>query len=296
MPLRTIQTAKQLVVGFFVFILITSCTSFSEPGTANSDAAAKDASGPEKVSPDPGSPERPPVIEVGGPIDFSEEPYRKLLTTTPKNGRPVFFVAVPRMAERENEYRVGLMLLARQAAIFKQVSVTAKFMTQSNNRDMGYREQVDIEVDKELVQSMLDKVEITSHYRDVEGSYFNGILKGETLPRFRVSTRVNQDVPEWFTNLPSYQGYITAVGTAQRHMFIAESFMQSDRQALAALAKQRDVEVKQKRDDLEVEYQGSAYQQLNLEITDTIVNGFYVIDRWVSTDGNTYYSLAVCPK
>ena len=294
MLLRTIQTAKQLVVGFYILILLTSCTSFS--GTESSDAAASETSGPEKESLDTGSSERPPVIEVGGHIDFTEEPYRNVLTTSPKNGRPVFFFAVPRMAERENEYRMGVMLLARQAAIYKQGSVTAKFMTQSNNRDMGYREQVDVEVEKELVQSMLDDVEITSHYRDVEGSYFNGVLKGETLPRFQVSTRVNQDVPEWFTNLPSFEGYITAVGTAQRHMFIAESFMQSDRQALAALAKQRDVEVKQKRDDLEVEYQGSAYQQLNLEITDTIVKGFYVVDRWVSKDGNTYYSLAVCPK
>ncbi len=294
MLLRSIQIAKQLVIGFFVFILMTSCTSF--PGTENSNAIVNDSSGPEKESPDPGSSERPPVIEVAGQIDFTEEPLRKVLTTTPKNGKPVFFVAVPRMAERENEYRMGLMLLARQAAIYTQVSVTAKFMTQSNNRDMGYREEVDVEVDKELVQSMLDRVEITSHYRDVEGSYFNGVLKGETLPSFKVPNEVKHAVPEWFTNLPSYEGYITAVGTAQRHMFIAESFMQSDRQAMAALAKQRDVEVKQKRDDIEVEYQGSAYQQLNLEITDTIVKGFYVVDRWVSKDGNTYYSLAVCPK
>ncbi|MFW6207715.1 MAG: LPP20 family lipoprotein [Spirochaetota bacterium] len=294
MLLRLIQTAKQLGIGFFVLILITSCTSFS--GTDNSSATVSDSSGTESESPDPESPERPPVIELAGRIDFNEKLFRNLLITTPIDGSPVFFVAVPRMAERENEYRMGLMLLARQAAIHKQVSVTAKFMTQSNNRDMGYREQVDVEVDKELVQSMLDKVEITSYYRDVEGSYFNGVLKGEALPNFQVPAGVKHAVPEWFTNLPSYEGYITAVGTAQRRMFIAESFMQSDRQAMAALAKQRDVEVKQKRDDIEVEYRGSAYQQLNLEITDTIVKGFYVIDRWVSNDGNTYYSLAVCPK
>jgi len=200
------------------------------------------------------------------------------------------------MAERENEYRTGVMLLARQAALYKRASVSAKFMTQSNNRDMGYREQIDVEVERDLVQSMVDKVEITAQYRDVAGSYFHGILKGESLPRFEISTAVRQGVPKWFTNLPAYDEYITAVGTAQRHMFIAESFMQSDRQALAALAKQRNINVKQKRDDLEREYQGSAYQQLNLEITDTAVQGFYVLDRWVSKDGNTYYSLAVCPK
>ena len=294
MLLRSIKNERQLIIGVVLILLFSSCTTFHnaqepnglEPSQARVESKAEEGA----------ADARPEVIELSGRINFNKQPYRELLVTVPANGVPKFFVAVPRMAARENEYRMGVMLLARQAALHKQASVTAKFMTQSNNRDMGYREQIDVEVDTELVQSMVDKVEITTHYRDAEGSYFQGILKGASLPQFQVSTEVQQDVPVWVTNLPSYEGYITAVGTAQRHMFIAESFMQSDRQALAALAKQRDIDVKQKRDDLEVEYQGSAFQQLNLEITDTTVQGFYVIDRWVSEDGNTYYSLAVGPK
>lgn len=288
-----LQLLKYMVIGISLYSLF-SCTSLEK--TEGTDLAENESGPTESTREENRESERPPVTEVTGRIDFTEESFRGLLTTVPENGTPVFFVAVPRMADRENEYRTGVMLLARQAALYKRASVSAKFMTQSNNRDMGYREQVEVEVDKELVQSMVDKVEIITHHRDVEGSYFHGILKGETLPRFKVSTEVRQGVPQWFTNLPEYDGYITAVGTAQRHMFIAESFMQSDRQALAALAKQRNINVKQKRDDLEREYQGSAYQQLNLEITDATVQGFYVIDRWVSEDGNTYYSLAVCPK
>ena len=290
---KSLQLLKFLVIGMSIYALL-SCASWWNTGSPEAVGTETGSSG--SVREENRDSDRPPVIEVVGHIDFTEEPFRDVLTTVPEDGTPVFFVAVPRMAERENEYRTGVMLLARQAALYKRASVSAKFMTQSNNRDMGYREQVDVEVDNELVQSMVDKVEITTHYRDVEGSYFHGILNGETLPRFKISTDVQRGVPQWFTNLPAYEGYITAVGTAQRHMFIAESFMQSDRQALAALAKQRNINVKQKRDDLERESQGSAYQQLNLEITNATVRGFYVIDRWVSEDGNTYYSLAVCPK
>lgn len=300
---KSVSAAGMATLGILVLFLILSCA-----GVQNSSEGNKNMSGPTSTSDvgKSGGPEskesgnkeseRPPVIEVSGQIDFNKSPYRKLLTTVPEKGNPRFFTAVPRMGNREDEYKMGLMLLARQAAMYYKASVTAKFLTQSNNRDMGYKEQVDVEIDKELVQSMIDKIEITAHYRDVQGSYFQGFLKGGKLPRFPVSTEIKNNVPVWFTDLPIFNEYITAVGTAQRHMFIAESFLHSDRQALAALAKQLDIEVKQRRDDIEVEYKGSAYQQLNLEISDTDVRGFYVIDRWVSKDGNTYYSLAVCPK
>src|SRR6056297_805308 len=303
MMYKPVSAAAIIPLGLIVLLLILSCA-----GAPHSAGGNKSSSGPRATSDagESGGPEsgeskseevkRPPVIEVSGRIDFSTSPYRELLTTVPEKGNPRFFTAVPRMGNREDEFNMGLMLLARQAAMHYKASVTAKFLTQSNNRDMGYKEQVDVEIDKDLVQSMVDKIEITAHYRDVQGSYFQGFLKGNTLPRFSVSREIKHNAPAWFTDLPVFDEYITAVGTAQRHMFIAESFLHSDRQALAALGKQLDIEVKQRRDDMEVEYKGSAYQQLNLEISDTVVKGFYVLDRWVSKDGNTYYSLAVCPK
>ncbi len=300
MHYRTYPAAVIILFGLGFSILVLSCTgtpSLAETATNNS---AQNTNQVQKSKTQPnekdGETNRPPVIEVSGTINFNEEPYRSLLRTVPKTGAPCFFTAVPRMANRDDEYKMGLMLLARQAAMNSKVAVTAKFLTQSNNRDMGYREHVDVDVDNSIVKSMVDKIEITTHYQDVEGSYFQGTFKGKSLPQFEVSTEIKQGVPLWFTEIPSFEGYITAVGTAQRHMFIAESFMQSDRQALAALAKQVNIEVKQKRHDMEVEHKGTAYQQLNLEISNAVVHGFYVIDRWVSEDGNTYYSLAVCPK
>lgn len=278
----------------FIGILL-SCTSGtfhaeSETVAADSEESTNLNEGAESIEAG-----RPPVIEVSGLINFNQAPYRKLLNTIPDKGKPTFFAAVPRMANRENEYRMGHMLLARQAAMYREAGVTAKFLTQSNNRDMGYREQVDVDVDKSVVQSMVDKINVTEHYQDTQGSYFSGVLKGTRISSFNVQTEVVGEVPQWFVDPPSYKGFIVAVGTSSRHMFIAESFLQSDRQALAAIAKQLNIEVKHKRDDLEKANQGSAYQQLNLQITDTTVRGFYVIDRWVSKDGNTYYSLAVCP-
>jgi len=292
---RTLHICKLIALIAIFVMMILSCTSGSLFNSSEANPPEPVESTNSNQESENLASKRPPIIEVSGLIDFNQSPYRNLLHTVPDKGKPTFFAAVPRMANRENEYRMGHMLLARQAAMYREAGVTAKFLTQSNNRDMGYREQVDVDIDKSLVRSMVDKMKITNHYRDVQGSYFSGVLKGFQITKFNVQTEVVGTVPQWFINPPSYEGYIAAVGTSGRHMFIAESFLQSDRQALAAIAKQLDIEVKQKRDDLEKEYQGSAYQQLNLQITDTTVRGFYVIDRWVSRDGNTYYSLAVCP-
>src|SRR6056297_3706408 len=292
---RILHICKLFALVTIFVMMMLSCTSGSFLNSSEANAPEPvESTNPNQVS-ESLEAERPPVIEISGLIDFNQSPYRNLLNTVPDKGDPTFFAAVPRMANRDNEYRMGHMLLARQAAMYREAAVSAKFLTQSNNRDMGYREQVDVDIDKSLVGSMADKIKITGHYQDAHGSYFSGVLKGITISGFNVETEVVGDVPQWFIDPPSYEGFIVAVGTSGRHMFIAESFLQSDRQALAAIAKQLNIEVKHKRDDLEKEYQGSAYQQLNLQITDTTVHGFYVIDRWVSRDGNTHYSLAVCP-
>ena len=292
---KTLHICKLFALITIFITTVLSCTSGTFLNSSEANAPEPVESTNSNQASESLEAERPPVIEVSGLIDFNQSTYRKRLHTVPDKGNPTFFAAVPRVANRENEYRMGHMLLARQAAMYREAAVRAKFLTQSNNRDMGYREQVDVDIDKSLVRSMVDKIKITNHYQDAHGSYFSGVLKGIQIAGFNVQTEVVGGVPQWFINPPSYEGYIVAVGTSGRHMFIAESFLQSDRQALAAIAKQLDIEVKHKRDDLEKEYQGSAYQQLNLQITDTTVRGFYVIDRWVSKDGNTYYSLAVCP-
>jgi len=40
---------------------------------------------------------------------------------------------------------------------------------------------------------------------------------------------------------------------------------------------------------------GSSYRQTSLEEVETEVRGFYILDRRISSDGNTFYTLAVCP-
>jgi hypothetical protein len=78
-------------------------------------------------------------------------------------------------------------------------------------------------------------------------------------------------------------------------MYLSESLGAADEQAMANLARQFHIEVERKRLDLE-QSGGTAYTQYNIQRSEAVLSGVYVMDRWISTDGNSYYTLAVVPE
>jgi len=235
------------------------------------------------------------VVTVDGRIDFRDPEYRGLLSTAPIGGKPSFFVTVTRMYNRDEEYEMGRRMLARQAAIYRRVRVQTKNMTLSTGDYVGNREQVEIEYDKSSLPQLMDEIKIVEFYQDNDGSYFKGVLENGRLPSFDFAREITDDRPVWLRKEPELPGYATAVGVSQRQMFFSTSLLKSEEQTLAAMARQFNVGVKRERTDIEMESIGTGYQQKSLEQVDVFLKGFYVIDRWISEDGNTYYSLAVCP-
>ena len=88
---------------------------------------------------------------------------------------------------------------------------------------------------------------------------------------------------------------LVSVGVVQRSQYLTDSIKKADDQALANLSRQISINVKSKRTDLEVQ-SGTAFAQTHYEISSTVLKGFYVLERWSSDDGNTFYTLAVCKR
>jgi len=234
-------------------------------------------------------------IQVPGAIDFRISEYRELLNTAPLKGKPVFFVVVSRMYNREDEYEMGRRLLARQAAIFQNALVRGKALTVSNSRYEGTREVVDISYDESSMASLYDRIRVVEYYEDNMGSYMKGVLSGISLPSFEFARNGGGDVPAWFLEMPQYPGYLTAVGVSQRQMYFYKSLLESEEQTLLHIARQLNIGVSKERADIEIEGKGAAHRQSSLEEVETQVKGFYILDRHISEDGNTFYTLAVCP-
>lgn len=275
-----------------VLILILSVSCASVPAGTEGSAGAQDQGlrVTEQTS------ERPEKQEVAGAIDFRDPQYSRLLHTVPVDGQPVFFAAVTRLYDREEEYNFGLRLLARQAALYREAVVRSKALTVSTTRFEGAREQVEVDYNQELIDSLKGKIRVLEYYEDNRGTYMKGVLTGERLPQLEFDRESSNGIPNWFVQMPQYPGFITAVGVSQRQMFFADSLLESDKQTLANMARQLNVGIEKRRDDIEVGGAGSTYRQQSIESVNVRIKGFYILDRWISADGNTYYTLAVAPK
>jgi len=236
-----------------------------------------------------------PVI-VNGVIDFTDPLYSFMWNTAPSSGKMVFSSFIPRRANREEEIDFAVAEAARQASILYKSKVDAKFAVQSNNRDLGFLEAIDIQYDKDMAEALKPKIKITKILRDNEGTYVLSELEGINFKgNFSDLSKPGQ-VPDWLTNIPVIPGYLVSVGTVQRSRYKIDSIRRADEQALANLAKQVSVVVKAKRADRDSEVSGSAFSETNYEVTSTFISGFYVLGRWSTDNGNTYYTLAVCPE
>jgi len=279
-----------LVFPVLLTAMCVSCMTFSTEGIKSAgEEPGGTGSGPDITSMEPEK------IEINGAIDFRDADFRHLLDTRPVNGHPVFFVSVTRLYNRGEEYDFGLRLLARQAAIFKEAYVSAKAQTVSTAQYEGTREKIEVDYDEETLQSLMERIDVIDYYVDNLGTYLKGILRGENLPDFDVRPANGNDVPEWFLRMPHYTGYIAAVGVSQRQMFFSDSILESEKQTIANMARQFQIEIEKKRDDIEIGGIGSGYKQQSIEIVDVKLRGFYILDRWITADGNTFYSLAVSP-
>jgi hypothetical protein len=101
--------------------------------------------------------------------------------------------------------------------------------------------------------------------------------------------------PAWTNTVPEIPGYLTTVGIALQTGYVADSFAAADDQALEDMARQVSVEVSTGRKSIENGV-GTASYQSNLEISEAVIAGFYILDRWRTPDGRYYYSLAVVPE
>lgn len=281
---------QMIAASVLILVLSVSCASVPAGTEGSADVRDQGLGVPEQTV------DRPEKQEVAGAIDFREPQYSRLLHTAPLDGQPVFFAAVTRLYDREDEYDFGLRLLARQAALYREAVVRSKALTVSTTRFEGAREQVEVDYNQELIDALQGKIRVIEYYEDNRGTYMKGVLTGERLPRFDFDRGNSDGIPNWFVRMPQYPGYITAVGVSQRQMFFADSLLESEKQTLANMARQFNIGIEKQRDDIEIGGAGSAYRQQSIESVNVKLKGFYILDRWISPDGNTYYTLAVAPK
>jgi hypothetical protein len=235
-------------------------------------------------------------VEIETVIDFSDPQFSELWNSSPKNGVPRFFATVPRMADRDNEYERCMDMAAVQLSRFHWTRVIAKFATKTEGRDFGHIEDVEVRFDVEAASALREKLVPVAYYRDREASYMVLEYHEVRFNPINVKSELKNNLPLWVLDVPEIPGYITGLGAVGRYRYVAESIYQADKMALASIARQKAIEVKAKQENYEDSRGSTRYRDVNLELTDTVLQGAYIIARWRSLDGNNYYSLAIYPS
>lgn len=288
---------KQLVVIIVsTFILLfgacasTSVTTADGSGMDSSGGSATEAASEE------GAIERIPTTVVEGVIDFSLPQYTDIWNSTPVNGVPRFFAVVPRMANRDDEYDQCLNMAAIQASRFQASRVLARFATKTSGRNFGSLEEVEVTYDTEAAARLRERLSPVAFYQDREASYMIAEFDGPRLGAMPIDNTLKDGLPVWITMRPEIPGYITGMGMVKRYRYVAESIFQADKMALANIARARQIAVKSKQDNYAGSDGGALGREIQLEVTDTVLKGAYIVARWRSLDGENYYSLAAYPR
>jgi len=234
------------------------------------------------------------VTNYETPLDFSGQGYADYLVTSPAGGMPVFFGSVQRMSNRDDEAAAALLNASEQASKFIAVKAVSKFYTEKLNTSMRYKHDLDVIWDRKLAIEMIDRLEVSRIIQDTYGTYITAVLPDEAIDGIPWQQSSNGGVPSWTSRIPDIPGYIVSVGIALQTGYTADSFAAADDQALEDLARQVSVQLLSGRKLIENSV-GTASWQTNLETSEVVIPGFYIIERWRTPDAHYYYSLAAAP-
>jgi hypothetical protein len=98
------------------------------------------------------------------------------------------------------------------------------------------------------------------------------------------------------SDTPEIPGFDVAVGVAERRLRRADSVTAADERALGEIVLARGARVRAVEDARRVEGEGAVGQRTKAQEAADAVRGFYVLSRFVSSDGRYYYSLAVARR
>lgn len=212
---------------------------------------------------------------------------------------PVFFSAVPRVTDTDTERKACIAGAARQAAMYLQVSGLDLILGSERSGAAVTLQNTVWKYDETTSANLLTEAEIRREHRDDEGTYmlvsFPSIRLPAGIPDLESLLGTALDPPGWIARIPDLRGYRLAVGAASRMRLFTDSIEAADRSALAALLSQEAVYVAGSGARSEVA-PGTVATSDRAQITTGSVRGFYILDRWISPDGGTFYSLAVCEE
>lgn len=230
------------------------------------------------------------------PLYILAEPPQNMWRIGINNRKPVFFTYSTRLFNREEEIEKCLQSAAQQASKYKYLKVGFVSFQKRSAAGTGYVSDFDIYYDEKLYEKLINELEIVEQYIDSKGTAITAVLSSITPVAVDFYPIDDGIEPSWISSPPHFKGYYTAVGVSQRKRLFSGSIIAADNDALLEMVKQKKLRLQSEKYESSTGLSGTSHYESYLETTQAELRGFFVLARWRSTDGNYYYSLAICPE
>jgi len=271
------MSAKYFAVVFIILMFISSCSTMND--TLNPIVDEQKAVETKPV--------QPVSIE-----DLS-------LFTTPSEDSFKIFAISPRFLNPIDEQNFALASAARQISIYYGAQISYQRLIDENIVGTIQIQQVDIDYNRDLALSIIDKLEIVEESDGLD--YYAAIvrLNDVRIPLFPTIELIPGTKPAWINEPPQFEGYLTGVGISGQRKSVYDSWEQADKLAMAEIAESINTNIQSGTANIERgtgSRQESASVIKTFSVSDVYLNGIYIISRWREPDNSYYYSFAITRK
>lgn len=220
-----------------------------------------------------------------------------MIDTAPIEDKPVFLGMSPLFMEEGKTEETCLEYAAWQASRFLYVnSFNLYFYYERNDAIMNYEDAL-LSVDTGLIESLKDELVVIGRHETSKDQFILYELPSKRIEiNYKPGTRLNT-APYWINNIPNINGYDVSVGVSARQFYFSDSVYEADMNALTEMvAMKSGVNIKTVTSTSSRNSEYLNRETFSKEESTGVLEGFYIISRWYSPDGNYIYSLAVSSK
>lgn len=207
----------------------------------------------------------------------------------------------PKMASRKKEIQQAKLHIANQIAMNQKCKIDVGFVSLYTENSFKSNKDSFIDYFDEETKFIVDDIEISDTYyfsnlTVVIGKYKNAATECELKIARSFGER-----PEWIYNIPKIDGFYVGVGMSSKYSIPYKSMLVADVDAAQQISIEKNAFL------TSFYYENitsSSYKSLNsekisggdLNLSQSELYGFYVIDRWIEPDGSAFYSLGIAGK
>jgi hypothetical protein len=224
-------------------------------------------------------------------------PLNQTPLTYPLESVPVFTGIAARLQNREEELSVALSEAAVQVSRYLSLSGSFSLKTVTKGGFSASAIDVRIEDDEELAEQIVPELNTVNTFVTSSGTIVRCTYPG--APEVNIRGYYPRDAdgnPNWVEKPPDISNHFVGIGISERQRLIADSVAKADKAALADVLSQISLSVQLKSDDARFSGVGTVKMTRGRQTARGTLAGFYVLDRWMSENGESFYSLAICPE